>query len=428
MKTLPPKEANPGFSLMHHPDFLKLWAAQTTSQLGGQIAVFAVPLTAALVLKATPFEMGILSAAGTAPHVLFSLFAGIWADRHQRRLILIAADVGRAALLMFIPIAYISHVLRIKMLFLVVFSIGVLTLFFDVTHQSYLPTLVRREQLTDGNAKLLATQSAALLMGPGLAGVLVSLITAPGAITITSATFALSAALLMWIKKPELSLFSARRPVLSEIREGLRIVIGNPLLRAVAGYQATSNLFVYMVLALIVLYCTTTLNIGPRLLGLIFAGSSLGFLFGALAARRISDRIGPGPSIVGGATLMCIGYLLLPLVSGVPLRAAAILVMALALSGFGETVFLANQMSLRQAVTPNRLQGRMNATMRFLTWSSRPIGALLGGLLGDAVGIWMALVIGSIGTLLALPWVYASPLLTVRKTPASDEPENACCG
>lgn len=408
--------------LLRHIDFLKLWSAQTFSQFGGQVAVLTVPLTAVLILKATPFEMGMLTAAGTAPHVLLSLFAGAWADRRNRRSTLIRADIGRAILMLVIPLAFFMHALNIELLIVVASLTGALTVLFDIAHQSYLPSLVGREHLTDGNAKLLATQSAALLIAPGIAGALVGFISAPGALVITSMTFLASAVFLAWIRTRELSSSPATaRPMLKQIREGLRLVIMNPLLRAVAGYQATSNLFVQMVIAILVVYCTRTLSISPWLLGLMFGGSSIGFLLGALSARRINDAAGPGPCIVWGATVMCLGYLAIPFASGAQLHAALIIGAGLALSGFGETIFLANQMSLRQAITPDRLQGRMNATMRFLTWSSRPIGAILGGVLGNALGLWSALVIGAVGMLLALPWVYASRLLAVRETPALAE-------
>ncbi|HEV2098771.1 MAG TPA: MFS transporter [Stellaceae bacterium] len=404
--------------LLRHSDFLKLWAAQTSSQFGGQVAVLTVPLTAALILKATPFEMGVLTAAGTAPHVLLSLFAGAWADRRNRRSILISADVGRAMLMLVIPLAFFLHALGIGLMILVASLTGALTVLFDIAHQSYLPSLVGREHLTDGNAKLLATQSAALLIGPGIAGALVGLISAPGALVITSMTFVASAAFLAWIRTRELASLSATvQPMLKQIRAGLCLVIMNPLLRAVAGYQATSNLFMQMVIAILVLYCIRTLSISPWLLGLMFSGSSIGFLLGALSARRISHVAGPGPCIVWGATVMCLGCLAIPFASGAPLHAALIVGAGLALSGFGETIFLANQMSLRQAITPDRLQGRMNATMRFLTWSFRPIGAVLGGVIGDAFGLWAALIIGTGGMLLALPWIYASPLLAAHKMP-----------
>lgn len=407
--------------LWRHADFLRFWAAQTASQFGAQVSALAVPLLAAVMLDATALEMGILAAASTVPHLLLALFAGVWADRRQRRPILIATDVGRAILLSAVPLTYVLGILRIEYLYLVQFFVGILTVFFDVAYQSYLPSLVPRDDLIEGNAKLQGTQSAALIIGPGIAGGLVALTGAPSAVTLTALTLVMSALLLARIRAPEPGVVSGHRAHLrAEIGEGLRFVISNPLLRAVAGYQATSNLFVHMVLALLILYATRTLGIGAGLLGLIFTGGSAGFLLGAMGARRIAHRFGPGPSIVGGATLMCTGYLLLPLARGPVPVAVTILVIGLGISGFGETIFGVNQMSLRQSITPDHLQGRMNATMRFLTWSSRPVGAVIGGGLGEVIGLQPALVVGALGALVALPWLYGSPLRTIREIPTLD--------
>lgn len=408
--------------LWRHADFLRFWAAQTASQFGAQVSALAVPLLAAVMLDATALEMGILAAASTVPHLLLALFAGVWADRRQRRPILIATDIGRAILLLAVPLTYVLGILRIEYLYLVQFFVGILTVFFDVAYQSYLPSLVQRDDLIEGNAKLQVTQSAALIIGPGIAGGLVALTGAPSAVTLTALTLVMSALLLARIRAPEPGVVSGQRARLrAEIGEGLRFVISNPLLRAVAGYQATSNLFVHMVLALLILYATRTLGIGAGLLGLIFTGGSAGFLLGAMGARRIAHRFGPGLSIVGGATLMCAGYLLLPLARGPVPVAVTILVIGLGISGFGETIFGINQMSLRQSITPDHLQGRMNATMRFVTWSSRPVGAVIGGGLGDVIGLQPALIVGAIGALVALPWLYGSPLRTIREIPTLDK-------
>jgi len=409
-------------NLWRHPDFLKLWGAQTVSQLGSQITLLALPLTAVLILRATPAQMGLLGAVGAAPTLLLGLFVGVWVDRRRRRPILIAADLLRAALLMLIPVAALSGVLRIELLYAVALLAGLGTLFFDIAYRSLLPSLVRREQLVEGNSKLEMSRSAAEIGGPGLAGALVRLAGAPVAIAADALSFLISALVLARLRAPEpVSRSHERQRIREEIGEGLRIVIGNPLLRAIAGCTGSLILFSSMMEAVFVLYVARELGVGPGLIGLIFASGNVGFLVGALLAGRVTRHVGLGPALIGAPILIGIGDLLIPLASGPFVVVVLLLAAAQFLFGLGLTIYNINQVSLRQALTEERLQGRMNATITLIAWGGAPIGALVGGALGEAIGLRATLLVAAIGELCAILWLWFSPLRALREHPAPVE-------
>ncbi len=406
--------------LWRHPAFLKLWVGQTVSRFGSQVSQLAIPLTAVLVLQATPSEMGILAAAETAPFLLIGLLAGVWVDRVRRRPVLIAGDIGRGLLLLTIPATAAAGLLRIEQLYLVGFLVGVLTVFFDVAYQSYLPALVSREHLVEGNSKLEVSSSAAAIGGPGLAGALVQLATAPLAVLVDALSFFASGAFLLAIRQPEPAPapIGQRRGVWAEIGEGLQVVLGNRLLRPIAACTATANLFGSAGFAVLVLYASRELGIEPGLLGAIFAVGSVGFLLGALLAGPTAKRFGLGATIVGSSAIAGLGGLLVPLAGELPGLAVPLLVGAQLLFGLGVPIYNVNQVSLRQTITPDRLQGRMNASMRFVVWGTMPIGALLGGALGERIGLQTTLLLSALGMAAAAGWVLFSPVRTLRTQPA----------
>ena len=413
----------PGISfggLWRHPEFVKLWAGETISQFGTQISQLAIPLTAALVLNATPLQMGLLGAFEFAPFLLLSLFAGVWVDRLRRRPVLIVADVGRAILLGSIPAAALLGVLHIEQLYVVGLLTGVLTVFFDVAYQSYLPALVNREHLIEGNSKLQASVAVAQIAGPGAAGVLVQLITAPLAVLADAASFVASVVFLLLIRAPERAPdrhANGSSSIWAELREGLVVVLGNPLLRSIAGCTATSNLFGNAMMAVYVLYATRQLGIEPALLGIIFAAGGPGALLGSLLAGRVADRFGFGSTIIGSMLSGALANLLVPLASGPLAVVAGMLMLAAFIAGLCNPIYNINQVSLRQAITPDRLQGRMNASVRFIVWGTIPIGALLGGTLGQAIGLWPTLLSMALCSLLAPLWVVFSPVRQLRSQP-----------
>src|SRR5579864_2693147 len=250
--------------LWRHPEFVKLWAGQTISQFGTQVSQLAIPLTGVLVLNASAAEMGLLSAFEFAPFLLLSLFAGVWVDRMRRRPILIVADLGRTLLLASIPAAALIHALGMPQLYVVGLLSGVLTVFFDVAYQAYLPVLISREHLVEGNSKLEVSRSIAQIAGPGIGGALVQVITAPTAVLVDSLSFVVSVISLLLIRAPEPE--PVRRPgkegsMWAELREGLDVVVSNPLLRSIAGCTGTSNLFSNGMMAVFILYLTRQLGL-----------------------------------------------------------------------------------------------------------------------------------------------------------------------
>jgi len=408
--------------LWRHPEFVKLWSGHTISRFGSEISQLAIPLTAALVLNASPAQMGLLGAFEFAPFLLLSLFAGVWVDRLPRRPILIVADIGRALFLGSIPVAALVGALRIEQLYLVGSLTGALTVFFDVADQSYLPVLVNREHLVEGNSKLEMSRSVAQITGPGVAGALVQLVTAPMAVAVDAASFVASVIFLLFIRTsepPPVPHADAPSSIWGELREGLAVVLGNPLLRSIAGCTGTSNLFSNAMFAVYVLYLTRQLGIGPALLGLILAAAGPGALLGALVAGNVAARFGLGTTIIGSALVAAAVNLLVPLAGGPIVVVAGMLMLSQFIGGITNPIYNINQVSLRQAITPDRLQGRMNASVRFLVWGTIPIGALLGGTLGEAFGLWPTLVAMSLCGLLAPLWIVFSPVRALRAQPVS---------
>jgi MFS family permease len=358
---------------------------------------------------------------GFLPFILLSLPAGVWVDRMQRRPILIVGDLGRAISLLSIPIAYELHALTIWQLYAVAFVNGCLTVFFDVAYQSYLPSLVERDQILEGNSKLQISASAAQLLGPGIAGLVIGVLTAPIAVIIDSLSFFGSAAFVFSIRKKEPpiappAMADGKHPSMrSEVSAGLRYVLGHRYLRYIAASTSLSNLFSNMAFSIFVLFLVRDLGVGAEQLGIAFSLSAIGFLLGAVLANRIGSRIGVGPSIIAGALISGPSVILVAIAP--PDRVLPFAIVALFLSGFGGAVYNINQVSFRQAITPPRMQGRMNATMRFLVWGTIPIGSILGGFLGGAIGLHATIWIGAIGGAFAAVPLFFAPLLSLKEMP-----------
>ena len=403
-------------NLWHHPDFRKFWAGRTISLFGSEITMLALPLTAILTLDSTPAQLGVLTAAATLPSLLVSLPAGAWVDRLRRRPMLIGADLGRALLLGSIPLAAVLGLLRIEYLYLVAALASALTVFFDVAADSYLPALVPRGQLVAGNSKLAASESLAQIAGPGVGGVLVQLITAPLTILVDAGSFLASALCLRLIRRAEPAppAGSQEQRIWHEIDEGLRLLAREPVLRAFAGCSGTLNGFGGIGDALFRLYALRHLAMSPALLGTIYALGSVAWLFGAVLVNRVTLRLGQGPTMLLGALLIGVANLLVPL-AGVLLGAALpLLVCRSLLLGIANPLYNVTSTSMQQALTPPRLLGRVNASMEFIGVGTLPLGALIGGILAEALGVWNALLIGALGGLLAVLWLLLSPVRSLR--------------
>jgi predicted MFS family arabinose efflux permease len=393
-----------------------LWAGQTASVVGGQISDVSVRLFAATVLAATPFQLGLLSAAQTVGFLLIALPAGVLADRVRRRPVLIACDLLRAGLLVLVPVLWWLDVLTFPQLLAVVFAAGLAQVVFDVTYQSYVPALVGRATLVTANGRLESSRSTAVAAGPALGGALSQLFGAANAVFLTSAGYLASAFLLSRI--PVVEEKPARpdaRSLRAEIVEGLKFVLGNKLLRVTTMAATLFNFSYGITQPLIVVLLVQELALAESAVGVMLALAGVGGLIGALVAGKIADAIGRSRAI-WVSELACVpAFLLLPLTFpgwGLLFFAVGFFLMHLILS-----VFNVSNLSFRQAICPDRLLGRMNASVRFLMWGALPLGAVTGGLLGTVLGARWALVVAGAGFLAAALVLLASPLRQLRDLP-----------
>lgn len=408
---------------------MKFWFGETISLFGTRITSLALPLTAVLTLRATPEQMGLLRAVEFTPFLFLTLLAGIWVDRHRRRPIMIAANLGRAALIGLIPLLALLDVLRIEFLYVISFSIGLLTLFFDLSWMSYLPSLVSRDHLVEGNSKVVTSASAAEVAGPGLAGILVQILTAPIALVVDAASYVVSVVTLAFIRKPEPTpeREAGRRNLLGEIAEGFRAVFRSRYLRAIAAEGATFNLFYQFIETLFILYVIRELGFTPGVLGLIIAVGSVGGLAGAMLASPVANRFRFGPTLTVGMAVACLGPVLFPLVSGNKAFVAFTFILGFFAIGVGSGIANVLAVSLRQAVTPDRLLGRMNASMRTALYGAVPIGGVLAGVLGGSIGLRPSLWVAAIGFILAFVPILVSPIprLATLQSASQEEQDKA---
>jgi MFS family permease len=442
-----PAPAPKSRSAFRQPDFVKLWSAATISLLGTQVTFIAIPVIAVLILNATPFEVAIIGTLEFLPFLLFTLPAGVWVDRLPRRRILITGDLGRAVLLATIPVAYLLNVLTIWQIFVVAFVNGIFTVFFDIADQSYLPTVLEKEELVDGNAKLQASYSIAQVIGQPLGGGIVGFLTAPIAIALDAISYVVSALLIFAIRRterasrpgpaaaapadeltpPQIGVPSmgteaeaarkeapATRPsVRKEVTEGLRFVLGHRYLRNIAATTGSANLFSNIAFAILPVFAYRDLGLTPEVVGLVGGGFGAGALLGAVTASRVANRFGVGRAIVASAFISAPASLLVPLAS----RETALVLWGAGglVSGWANVVYNVNQVSLRQAITPEPMLGRMNATMRFIVWGTIPIGQIISGVIATAFGTLTAIWIGVIGGLFAFLPVLLSPVRSLRR-------------
>ncbi|MGW7531513.1 MFS transporter [Amycolatopsis sp. NPDC054798] len=407
-------------SLFFHADFRRLWAGDTASQLGMFVGITAIPLLAAVTLAATPLEMGLLTMAETLGFLVIGLPAGVWVDRMRKRPLMLAADLVRGALLLSIPLAWWAGVLTMAQVLAVVLLVGFATVFFDVSYQAYLPALVGREKLLEGNAKLQGVQSSAQIAGPSVAGVLVQFLGAASTVLVTGLGYLASALCLWRIRTVETRPERAGQDrLVPQMLEGLRFVLSDRPLRAIVACTATANLFAGVVQAVEVLFLTRTAGLNAAEVGGLLATSGVGGIAAALCAGPLIRKLGQARSIWLIPVLLWPGGVLV-LFAGPGWR-TALAGLGLALFGFGVILYNIAQVSYRQAITPDRLLGRMNASVRFVVWGALPLGGLLGGVLGEWLGLAGALWIGTAGAVAGALWVICSPLRRMRDLPTSAE-------
>jgi MFS family permease len=415
--------------LRRNRNFLKLWAGQGFSVFGFHIADVSVPLATVLLLNATAAQMGLLGTARWMPFLLFTLLVGVWADRVRRRPLLISADFVRAVIMGGIVAMAVTGILTMPVLLVAIFIFGVFTVVFDVAYYSYVPHIVTRAQLVPANSRLQGTYSVAQLGGPGLGGALVQLFTVSVALVINAIAFLASALWLLWIRKPEPKPEpppGGHRNSLADIREGLQIVYRNAYLRALVGTAGTYNLFNQWILVLFVLYGVQEIGIGAAGVGLVLSAEAVGALIGAVAATRVSRWLGVGPAVVWAMILACPVMIAVPFVPGGTLLTLPLLMVIYAANGCGIAISSVAAVSVRQTVTPSRLLGRMTASYRFVSYGTIAIGALLGGVTGELLGLGPAILTGAIGMLTAIAWVVISPLRRlINLDDVAAEPDDA---
>jgi MFS family permease len=403
-------------------DFAKLWTGETISQIGTQVTQFALPLVAILTLKATVFEVGVLNALRFVPVIVVAILAGVVLDRHKRRPVLIACSLASAVVIGLVPVARVSGVLSLGLLYAVALLAGTLSVCFDVGALSYVPYLVGRRHLGEANSRLQASIAFAGIAGPGLAGLLIGLITAPVTLTVDAVSYLFSAAGLIAIRRREPQPDAGQRTsVRRSMAEGFHAVYGTRLLRVLLAQSATLNVGFGAVSTIFTVYAVRTLGLTPLKLGIAMGALQAGALLGSLGAARVKRVLGLGRALavsilgVSGAPLL----LLLPH-SASP---AAIAVFAAGWLGHGcgIAIWNVNTITLRQAVTPTRLLARMNATYRMLLFGALPVGSMAGGLLGSAFGLHSALVVAVLVLVTPICWIFFSPVFRLTEMPSVQE-------
>ncbi len=418
--------------LWQHPDFMKLWVGQTVSEFGSRITRGGIPLIAVITLSASPADMGILAAVASLPVLVFGLFAGVWVDRLRRRPIMIAMDVTRLLLLLLIPAAALTGHLNMALLIGMTMVLGVLGLVFETAYRAYLPSLVEREHVVEGNSKLATTDSLAEIGGPAIAGFLIQVISAPLAILVDALTFAVSATSFALIRQPErkperkpepsAQAVAQGRSVRREIAEGISVILHDPVLRTLAIALALRSFFGNFYAALYDIYAVRELGMSAGLLGVSIAGGGIGALIGALLASRVQRRFGLGRTLIGALLISALISFLIPLAQGSPEVATLLLFAAQVVGDGAMMVYMIYSLSLQQIVVPDHLLGRTNASMGFLAQGVAPVGALIAGGLGALIGARGTLLIAVIGGLATAIWVSRSPLRQVADTPVMETP------
>jgi Na+/melibiose symporter-like transporter len=420
---------SPKGRLWHHRDFNRLWFSDTVSQIGNQFTQVALPLVAILILNVNGTQIAILRALETLSFPLLALFVGVWADRFRKQRIMVICNFGRMALLGSIPLTYylLRSVFTINLFYLVALLTGIFTVFFDISYQAYLPVLVDKSDLIEGNQKLQTSQAGAQVVGPTVAGTLYALVGGPLTIAGDAIGYFVSALSLASIRKkePRPPKTPGATPNFSrEMKEGIHVVLKNRTLSCIAGSTGTSNLGSSILQPALIFFIISPLylNMGSRpvLYGAFNAIGTAGFLVGVLITTVLTRKlggVGKTLAISIGSAFVAMSYVFIP-------RGNLILEFALlSVVSFVSVLLIApyniNQISLRQAITPNRLQGRMNATMRTIVWGTIPLGALIGGVLlePNVLGIVNTIVLGSVIAGSAFLWIVMGPVIKIKTQP-----------
>ncbi len=395
--------------------FRRFFVGQSASLLGDQISFIALPLVGVIVLRANATQMGYLTAAGLAPNLLFSLHAGAWVDRRgRRRQTMLAADIGRAALLATIPIAYGLDILTFAQLYVVGFLVGSLSVLFSVSYSSLFVALVPRQEYVGASSLLNGSRALSFVGGPSLGGLLVQVLSAPVAVAADAVSFVLSAFTLARISSVEPPIEVAER---GHIAAGVRYILGSPVMRASLAATTTINFFNFVLFAVLILYANRVLGVGPGLLGLVLGAGAVGGVLGSMVTGRIVKRLGVGPTLMLGCIAFPTPLLLIPLAAGPRWVVLGCLFLAEFGSGFGVMLLDIAAGAISAALVPDRLRARVSGAYMVVNYGVRPIGALLGGALGSWIGLRPTLWIAAGGAIFGFLWLIPSPILQLRDLP-----------
>ncbi len=404
--------------LWHQRDFLKFWIGDTVTQLTGQITDLALPTVAILTIEVTAFQLGVINALGFMAFPTLGLFVGVWIDRIRRRRVMILVNLIEVATLATVPVAFLLGILGLYQLYAVSLIMGTCTLFFDVAYQSYLPSLVNKEDVVEGNQKLQTSASAAQVAGPSIASAMMQFFGTALSIASDALGTLVAVLALMSIRKPEpkpeYNSSDGERRFFDEMKEGIKVITSNKLLWTQAGCTGTYNLGTNIFGVAILLYAYRILGISKGVIGIIFSIGAVGFLLGALISSAVIEKVGFGKTIAL-ASASGFGLLIAPIARGT--LAVLMLGVAYFIADLGIPVYNINQVSLRQVITPNRFQGRMNATMRTVVWGTIPAGSFLGGIFSTSLGIIPTLIVGGLISGGSFLWIVLGPIFNLVKQP-----------
>jgi MFS family permease len=399
-------------------NFRLIWSAATISAFGFYITDVAVPLLAIDRLHASAFEVGLIRVVEQLPALLFGLFLGVLVDRVYKRKLLVLSDVIRSLAMVAIPVAAATGHLHLGIVLAVVFIVGSFNLLFDIADGSFLPIMLGRERLIEGNSRIEASYSLAQLGGPAIGGALVSLITAPYALLVTAITLFTSAGFIRQIDTVEpVPVVPARGSVLSDIRSGLGYLLRHPLMRPVVLAGSGMNLFGFMFLAVYILYMKRDLEISDFQVGMVFAIGGLGSLIGTVMTPRFTETVGVGMTTVLGAVGFGLTGMLVPIVVLVPEYAFPLVVAAEFLQYLCFMPFFLNALTIVQLQSPDHMRGRIMSSRKFLTWGMQPVGSLIGGLLGSVISLPLTLAVSEFGMLAVGIWLATTPIRHLRTIP-----------
>lgn len=407
----PITEPAPAATLWSNADFQRLWIGQSTSLIGTQVTLLALPLTAILIFHASAVQVGLLTAAQFLPYVLFSLPAGVWVDRVARRPMLLITNLFLSAIVAAVPVLALGHLLHLQMLYAVAFGIGSFAMLFEIAYSSYLPTVVDRKLLVGANSRLEFSRSMAQMSGASVGGFLVAALTAPVAMLVDAVSYLLAAACIATIKTPEpVRVISLKHPI-RDLVDGVRFVATHSTLRSLGGAAALLNFGLTIQGAVFVLYMVTSLHLPTTVVGVVLAAGSLGGLLGSILGAMLSGRLGNSLVLTGSGLTLAAAIAIVPLAGHMSgFLVIAVLLTSGVVYGLSRGVISVNLVSIRQRITPDSVMGRVNACMRFVGTSMIPAGAAAGGIIGERVGLGEAFLVSAGVLCAAVALLLTSPL------------------